>query len=129
MRQQPGGCAIEEDARPLGAGPTQGIEPPTQSETDPRVGPLAEAVSQPDLRRVLPALVRAAIARQLIEIRHLQLSDEGLEHRIGYRQRVFEEGAEKAGGSELQRKAQPVVVATLGADSGVISIVQMEKAR
>lgn len=78
---------------------------------------------------MFPALVRAAIAGQLIEIRNLQLPDEGLQHRIGHRQRVFEEGAEKAGGGELQRKAQPVVVATLGADSGVVGVVQMEKAR
>jgi hypothetical protein len=65
----------------------------------------------------------------VIEIRDPQLPDEGLQHRIGHRQRVFEKGAEKAGGGKLQGKAQPIVIATLGIDSGVVSIVQMEKAR
>jgi len=65
----------------------------------------------------------------LIELRDLQLPNERLQYRAWYLQRVFEKSAEKAGGGKLQRKAQPVVVATLDTDYRVVSVIEMEIAR
>lgn len=73
-----------------------------------------------------PALVGMAIAGQLIEMADLQLTDERLQHRIRHVQRVFEKGAEKAGGGELQRKAQPVMAPALGANHGMIRVIQLK---
>ena len=129
VRQQPGRCTIKQDAGLLGAGPAQGIEPPAQPETDGGIAPIAETVSRSYLCRVFPSLVSTAIARQLIKIRELQLSCEGLHDRVRHLHWVFEKRAEKAGGGELKRKAQPIVIATLDSNYRVIRVIQMEIAQ
>jgi hypothetical protein len=42
---------------------------------------------------------------------------------------VFEKSAKKAGGGELKRKAQPIVIASLDTNYRVIRVIQMEIAR
>ena len=103
MRQQPRRGPIEEAARPLGAGPTQGIEPPAQAETDSGVAPIAETVARPDLRCAFPTLLCAPIAGQSVDIADAQLSEERLEHSRRHVGRVFEKNAEKTRRGELQR--------------------------
>ena len=78
---------------------------------------------------MFPALVCAAIAGQLIKVRDPQLPNDCFQHCVWHIHRVFEKSAEKAGGGELQRETQPVMVATIDTDHGVVSVIQMEKAR
>ena len=125
----PGAHDAKQDARLLGAGPAQGIEPPAQTETDSGVDPIAETVSRPDLRRVFPSLVCAAIVGQLIKLCNLQLPNERLQYRTWYLQRVFEERTEKSHGGQLQGVAKTGEVPTLEVNPFQIVVVQVKIAR
>ncbi len=129
VRQQPSGRPVEQQTRPIIAGPAQDIEPPGQPEPRSRfLLEVAEPILLADGRGVPPSLPTVAVAFQARRLPLLELARHGRDHgrrRLG---RIVEKGAKEARRPELDRKAKPVVGTPHPADQLVVGGIKVEVA-
>jgi len=128
MRQQPGGGAIEEYARPLGSGPAEHVKPARQPKSDTGFGDVAVSEIQSDLGSMLPPLFARPIGGKIVQLRKAQLVCERSHDFGGSRYWIVEKRPEIAHGTQLQRKTEAVVLATATPDLYKLVVTQMEEA-
>lgn len=127
--QEPGCCAVKQGDWLRGSGPAQSIEPPGQPEPNHGIGPVTKPIQGPDLRGMIPTLLRIQIVGELIEVGNIQLAGERLQHDVRDFQGVLEEGPEESGRGEEKREAKPVMTPSFRSDNGLVSIIQVKESR
>jgi hypothetical protein len=129
VADQPSRRPIDEEARPIVARPAQGVEPAGQPEAGLSIErEVAVAVAVTDQGHVPPTLPALAITVEDRRPARCQLPSHRGEHRGRHVGRIVEEGAQEAHRAELQREAEPVVVATKPGDDRTIGLVEVEVA-
>ena len=126
LRHQPGGCAVEQHARPVDACPAEGVKPANQAEANEWICELAIAEASTDFSGVLPTASSLAIQGEAGRICDPELAGHLARHTGRHIDRIVQEGAQKPHGAELYGEAQPHVIPTFSRGQLAVGVVEVK---
>lgn len=116
VRHEPRRGALEQHARPVGAGPAKRVQPPGKAKGDQGFREFDVAIARANFYRVLLALSAGAVGACFVQHLDAQLHGQRPQHGLGHGQRIFQKRAQVAHCAQLDGEDKPIVCAALLSD-------------